>query len=69
MPNLHDIERRINSVTSTKQITRTMEMVAAAKIKRASDRMERALPWSGALADMLVSTAKYAQVDSEPLLQ
>ena len=30
MPNLHDIERRINSVASTKQITRTMEMVAAA---------------------------------------
>ena len=69
MPNLHDIERRINSVSSTKQITRTMEMVAAAKIKRASDRMERSLPWSGALADMLVSTAKYANIDSEPLLQ
>ncbi len=29
MPNLHDIERRISSVSSTKQITRTMEMVAA----------------------------------------
>jgi F-type H+-transporting ATPase subunit gamma len=69
MPNLHDIERRINSVASTKQITRTMEMVAAAKIHRASQRMERALPWSNALSDMLVSTAKYAAVDSEPLLK
>ncbi|MBQ3301325.1 MAG: ATP synthase F1 subunit gamma [Eggerthellaceae bacterium] len=69
MPNLHDIERRINSVTSTKQITRTMEMVAAAKIRRSSERMENALPWANALSDMLVSTAKYAPTESEPLLQ
>ena len=69
MPNLHDIERRINSVKSTKQITRTMEMVAAAKIRRSSLRMEQALPAAEALADMIVSTAKYAPVDADPLLQ
>ena len=69
MANLHDIERRINSVSSTKQITRTMEMVAAAKIRRSSLRMERALPWANALSDMLVSTGKYAPTDKEPLLQ
>ena len=69
MPNLHDIERRINSVTSTKQITRTMEMVAAAKIRRASERVANALPWACSISDMLISTAKYAPVDAEPLLQ
>ena len=69
MPNLHDIERRINSVTSTKQITRTMEMVAAAKIRKSSERVESALPWALALSDMLISTARYAPIDSEPLLQ
>lgn len=69
MPNLHDIERRINSVTSTKQITRTMEMVAAAKIRKATERSLNALPWACAISDMLISTAKYAPVDSEPLLQ
>lgn len=69
MPNLHDIERRINSVTSTKQITRTMEMVAAAKIRRATDRMLSALPWACAISDMLISTAKNAPVDVEPLLK
>ena len=68
MPNLHDIERRINSVTSTKQITRTMEMVAAAKIRRASERVYNALPWASAISEMLISTAKYAPLDSEPLL-
>lgn len=69
MPNLHDIERRINSVSSTKQITRTMEMVAAAKIQRSAKRVENALPWACAISDMLISTAKYAPIDVEPLLQ
>ena len=68
MPNLHDIERRINSVTSTKQITRTMEMVAAAKIRRASVRMEESLPWAAALSDMLVSTSAYSRIKDDPLL-
>ena len=69
MPNLHDIERRINSVSSTKQITRTMEMVAAAKIRRSTERMENALPWARAISDMLISTAPHAPIDSEPLLR
>ncbi len=69
MPNLHDIERRIGSVTSTRQITRTMEMVAAAKIRRAADRVAGAFPWACAISDMLMSTAKHAPIDSEALLQ
>ena len=69
MPNLHDIERRISSVSSTKQITRTMEMVAAAKIRRASDRVSNALPWAMAVSDMMQTTAKHAPIDIEPLLQ
>lgn len=68
MPNLHDIERRIKSVSSTKQITRTMEMVAAAKIRRATERMQNSLPWSNAVSNALISTAKYVSLDSEPLL-
>lgn len=35
MANLRDIKKRISSVTTTKQITRTMEMVSTAKIRRA----------------------------------
>ncbi len=68
MPNLHDIERRINSVTSTKQITRTMEMVAAAKISRASARVASSLPWSTSLMNAMQSTALYAVTDAVPLL-
>ena len=68
MPNLHDIERRINSVSSTKQITRTMEMVAAAKIRRSTVRMQNSIPYSTAVFNALQSTAMYAAIDSEPLL-
>ena len=42
MPNLRDIKKRIESVQSTRQITRTMEMVATAKIKKAQARIEAA---------------------------
>ena len=48
MANLHDIERRINSVESTKQITRTMQMVAAAKIRHSMERVEHATPYRNA---------------------
>lgn len=57
MPNLHNIERRINSVQSTKQITRTMEMVAAAKIRQANERVEKATPYSESMAEMLANVA------------
>ncbi|WP_251179196.1 ATP synthase F1 subunit gamma [Adlercreutzia agrestimuris] len=57
MPNLHDIERRINSVSSTKQITRTMQMVAAAKIRRANERVEASTPYANSMVEMLANVA------------
>ncbi len=69
MANLHDIERRISSVSSTKQITRTMEMVSAAKIRVATARMEYALPWAMSIMDMMINTAKLTRGNDQPLLQ
>lgn len=70
MPNLHDIERRINSVSSTKQITRTMEMVAAAKIRHSSERVEAATPYSDSMNEMLANVAaRSVGVESELLRQ
>lgn len=69
MPNLHDIERRINSVKSTKQITRTMEMVAAAKIRRASERVEAATPYSSSMMEMLGHLAAQTSGSEAPLLE
>ena len=69
MPNLHDIERRINSVASTKQITRTMEMVAAAKIRRATERVEAATPYSDSMMEMLANVAERVGGSENALLQ
>jgi F-type H+-transporting ATPase subunit gamma len=57
MPNLHDIERRISSVESTKQITRTMQMVSAAKIRHSQERVDHATPYANAMRELLGNIA------------
>ena len=69
MPNLHDIERRIGSVSATKQITRTMEMVAAAKIRRASERVIAATPYSASMVEILANVAERVGGSENELLQ
>lgn len=69
MPNLHDIERRIKSVTSTKQITRTMEMVATAKIRHATERIAAATPYSEAMVKTLSAVAAHSIGVEHPLLE
>lgn len=68
MPTLRDIKKRIHSVQNTKQITRTMEMVAAAKISKASARVTAATPYSDSMAEMLESVAGHAAGLDHPLL-
>ena len=46
MPNLKDLKNRINSVKSTKKITQAMQMVAAAKLRRAEEAAEAARPYA-----------------------
>lgn len=52
MPNLKDIRRRIKSVHSTKKITQAMKMVAAAKVKRAENKVKANRPYATALRDI-----------------
>jgi len=49
MPSLRDIRRRIKSVQSTKKITQAMRMVAAAKVKKAENRVKASRPFSNEL--------------------
>lgn len=69
MPNLHDIDKRIKSITSTKQITRTMEMVAGAKVKHATERIFAATPYSESMTEMLQGVAERVQASENPLLE
>lgn len=68
MPSLRHIRRRISSVRNTQQITKAMKMVAAAKLRRAQDRMLAARPYAHKLADVVNSLALRVNPDMHPLL-
>lgn len=53
MANLKEVRGRIKSVVSTQQITKAMKMVAAAKLRRAQDRMVQMRPYSKRLTSIL----------------
>jgi F-type H+-transporting ATPase subunit gamma len=69
MPSLLDIRRRIKSVKNTRQITKAMKMVAAAKLKRAQDRVTAARPFAVKMTEVLGGlSAKVSDDFSHPLL-
>ena len=68
MPSTIDIRRRIRSVKSTQQLTKAMKMVAAAKLRRAQERMMAARPYSAALRQVLASISARVDMDKHPLL-
>ncbi|MCJ7627252.1 MAG: ATP synthase F1 subunit gamma [Longimicrobiales bacterium] len=55
MQSAKEVRRRIKSVDNTKQITKTMEMVATSKLKRATDRVRAARPYGEALGVVVKS--------------
>jgi F-type H+-transporting ATPase subunit gamma len=63
-----DIRRRIRSVKNTQQITKAMKMVAAAKLRRAQERIFAARPYAAALRQVLASVATRVDVTKHPLL-
>lgn len=63
------MRRRIKSVKNTQQITKAMKMVAAAKLKRAQDRVTASRPFAGKMSEVLGGlSAKVADEFSHPLL-
>src|SRR6187397_1353730 len=55
MPSTRDIRRRIKSVKSTAQITKAMQLVAAAKMKKAQDQATNGRPYADLMNKVLVS--------------
>ncbi len=62
MANVLDIRRRIRSVVNTRQITRAMKMVAAARLRRAQDRALSARPYAQMLTNVLKSLVSRAEI-------
>lgn len=63
------LRRRVKSIKSTKQITRAMEMVSAAKLRRAQEALLAARPYAAKLQELLAQLAGSASVESHPLFQ
>ncbi len=72
MPSLIDIRRRVRSVKNTQQITKAMKMVAAARLRRAQDRVIAGRPYAESmqrmLANVAMAAAEQSAVDVDPLL-
>ena len=69
MATLRDIKRRIKSVKNTQQITKAMEMVAAAKLRRAQGRAVAARPYARWMEEMLGNLAATLAQMQHPLTE
>lgn len=68
MANLRDIRNRISSINNTQQITKAMKMVAAAKLKKAQDRMNQTRPYASKIEAVVGRLAENSDA-SNPLLR
>jgi len=67
---VQDIRRRIRSVANTRKITRAMELVAAAKLRKAQARIEAMRPFADRMVELMAGTARAStSVRGLPLLQ
>lgn len=68
MPTLLDFRRRVRSVKNTQQITRAMKFVAAAKLRRAQERVFAARPYAREILRVMRSAAARMEMPIHPLL-
>jgi len=70
MASVQDIKRRIRSVRNTRKITRALELVAAAKLRRAQVRIESMRPYADTMRELIAGVGRAAtSVRGLPLLQ
>jgi len=68
MPNLQDLRRRVRAVKNMRQITKAMKMVAAARLRRAQERVTAARPYTQKMMQILGDAARRAPDYTDPLL-
>jgi len=68
MASLKDLKNRIGSVKSTQKITKAMKMVAAAKLRRATERAEQSRPYATHMEDMVRSVSNNIEEGTAPKL-
>ena len=68
MASQQDIKRRIRSVRNTRKVTKAMELVSGAKLRRAQLRIEALRPFADAMAEMIGEAAGRTHIQGQPLL-
>ncbi|MEM1348209.1 MAG: F0F1 ATP synthase subunit gamma, partial [Myxococcota bacterium] len=69
MPSLKDIRTRINATKNTRKITSAMKLVAAAKLKRATDAVQASRPYANKMVHLIDQLASFLEEDAHPLLE
>jgi F-type H+-transporting ATPase subunit gamma len=69
MPTLRDIRRRIQSVRKTSQITKAMQMVAAARLRRVQEALEGARPYADQMQGVIRGLREQAEGEAHPLME
>ena len=69
MESLKVIRRRIRSVTNTKQITKAMEMVAAARLRKAQMKLEASRPYASKMQEILENLSSVSGFVEHPLFK
>jgi F-type H+-transporting ATPase subunit gamma len=66
---VQDIKRRVGSIQNTRKVTRAMELVSAAKLRRAEARIEALRPYAERMRELMIGTARATPARSFPLLE
>ena len=69
MATVQDIKRRLRSVRNTQKITKAMELVAAARLRRAEARIEAMRPYADRMRELMIGTARATPSRQFPLLE
>ena len=69
MASTQDLKRRVRSITNTRKLTRAMELVASARLRRAQMRIEAMRPYADRMLELMAGTAQAAGAVRLPLLE
>jgi F-type H+-transporting ATPase subunit gamma len=69
MASVQDLKRRVRSIGNTRKLTRAMELVASARLRRAQQRIEAMRPYADRMLELMAGTAQAAGAVSLPLLE
>src|SRR5207248_9921551 len=69
MPSTQDLKRRVRSITNTRKVTKAMELVASARLRRSQMRIEAMRPYADRMLELMAGVSQAAGAVRLPLLE